>query len=85
MAPSHNPVVNIHEAKTHLSRLLARVQGGEEIVIGKAGKPIARIVPFTAKAAPRKPGFWKGKIKILKGFDDPLPPEVLKAFYGDDA
>jgi prevent-host-death family protein len=78
------PVVNVHQAKTHLSRLLERVQGGEEIVIGKSGKPIAKIVPFKPEAAPRKPGFLKGKVKIRKNFDDPLPDDVMKMFYGDE-
>jgi prevent-host-death family protein len=76
-------VINIHEAKTHLSRLLARVVGGEEIVIGKSGKPIAKIVPFTAKSEPRKPGFWKGKVKMAKNFDDPLPEEIMRVFRGE--
>jgi prevent-host-death family protein len=77
------PVFNVHHAKTHLSRLLERVQDGEEIVIGKAGKSIAKIVPFKPVAEPRKPGFWKGKVKISKNFDDPLPDEIMKAFYGE--
>ncbi len=62
--------VNIHEAKTHLSRLLEEVEGGEEIVIARAGKPVARLVPNLPNGAPRKPGFLKGKIKILDGFDE---------------
>lgn len=76
-------VFNIHETKTHLSRLLVRVAGGEEIIIGKSGKPIAKIVPFTPKAEPRKPGFWKGKVKIAKNFDDPLPEEIMRVFRGE--
>jgi prevent-host-death family protein len=76
-------VVNVHEAKTHLSRLLERVKAGEEIVIGKSGKPIAKIVPFMPKAGPRKPGFWKGKIKIEKNFDHPLPEEIMRVFRGE--
>ena len=67
-------VFNIHEAKTHFSKLLARVLSGEEVVIAKAGKPVARMLPFTyADAAPRKPGIDKGKVIILPDFDAPLP------------
>ncbi len=67
-------VFNIHEAKTHFSKLLARVLSGEEVVIAKAGKPVARMLPFTyADAAPRKPGIDKGKVIIKPDFDAPLP------------
>ena len=62
--------VNVHEAKTHLSRLLGEVEGGEEIVIARAGKPVARLVPDRPAREPRKPGSMKGKIKILPGFDE---------------
>ena len=62
--------VNVHEAKTHLSRLLADVEGGEEIQIARAGKPVARLVPERRTAQPRKPGALKGKIEILPGFDE---------------
>lgn len=54
--------MNIHEAKTHLSRLIERVAGGEEIVISKAGKPVARLVPYATPATPRKGGFLAGQI-----------------------
>jgi len=67
-------VFNIHEAKTHFSKLLERVSSGEEVVIAKAGKPVARLLPFTpADAAPRKPGIDKGKVIIKPDFDAPLP------------
>ena len=72
--------VNVHEAKTHLSKLLRRVQGGEEIVVAKSGKPIAKLVPFGSGSAPRVPGHAKGKVRILDNFDDPLPKEFLRAF-----
>lgn len=62
--------VNVHEAKTHLSRLLEEVEAGEEVVIARAGKPVARLVPNRAEREPRKPGSLKGKIKILDGFDE---------------
>jgi prevent-host-death family protein len=73
-------VVNMHEAKTHLSRLVERVEGGEEIIIGRAGKPVAKLVPFQENRAPRRPGALEGKIWIADDFDDDLPPEVLDAF-----
>jgi len=65
---------NIHEAKTHFSKLLERVQNGEEVVIAKAGKPVARIIPFfTEDIAPRAPGIDKGKVVMMPDFDAPLP------------
>jgi prevent-host-death family protein len=75
-------VTNIHEAKTHFSQLVERVQSGEEIVIGKAGKPVAKLVPFEqpkAKTGQRKLGCWKGKVRIADDFDD-LPEDIAKAF-----
>ncbi len=72
--------VNIHEAKTQFSKLLKRVQLGEEIVISKAGKPIARLVPFPAPALVRKPGTAKGMITMSADFDAPLPEDLQKAF-----
>ena len=74
-------VVNVHEAKTHLSKLLERVVAGEEIVIGKSGKPLARLVPYREET-PRRPGGWKGKVRIAKDFDL-LPPEIASAFRGE--
>lgn len=74
--------VNIHNAKTHLSRLVDEVARGGEVVIAKAGKPLAKLVPIKPAARARKPGFLKGKIKIADDFDAPLPPEVLAAFEG---
>jgi antitoxin (DNA-binding transcriptional repressor) of toxin-antitoxin stability system len=65
--------VNIHEAKTQLSKLLRRVQDGEEIVIAKAGKPIARLSRFPDRPPDRVPGMDKGKVVIHPDFDDPLP------------
>ncbi|GIK98050.1 MAG: antitoxin [Alphaproteobacteria bacterium] len=68
------PIVNVHEAKTHLSRLLDRVQAGEEIVIAKAGKPVARLVP-AGQAVPRKPGLAEGR--VTDAFFEPLPDDEL--------
>ena len=78
--------VNIHTAKTNLSSLIAEVEGGEEIVIARAGKPVARLVPFRKKAKRRpnrEPGLLKGKIWIGPNFEDPLPEEILAAFRGE--
>lgn len=61
--------VNIHEAKTHLSRLVDRAAAGEEIVIGRAGKPIAMLVPYRPPAVARVPGQLKGRIRIAPDFD----------------
>jgi prevent-host-death family protein len=71
--------VNVHQAKTHFSRLLNRVMAGEEIVIAKAGTPVARLVPIS-KLPPRKPGSAKGLITVPPDFDEPLPDEILDAF-----
>ena len=77
--------VNIHEAKTHLSRLLARVAAGEEIVIGRAGKPVAKLVPYTDAAEPRKLGGWKGKVRLAPDWDsDEVNAEIARAFSGED-
>lgn len=67
--------VNIHQAKTQLSRLVERVAAGEEVTIVKFGKPIARLVPYTPQRAVRRPGAMRGKIHIKKNFDAPLPTE----------
>ena len=74
-------VVNIHEAKTHLSRLVQRAADGESTIIGKAGVPMARLVPYEAERKPRVPGAWKGKVWIADDFDDPLPDDMLAEFY----
>lgn len=73
--------VNMHQAKTHLSKLVARVVLGEEVVIAKAGKPMARLVPIQDQPRKRVPGFDKGKIWIAPDFDAPLPDEILDEFY----
>ena len=75
--------VNIHQAKTHLSQLLEDVARGEEIVIAKAGKPIARLVAVTTPSQPRQRGLLKGRITIAADFDTPLPEEILTSFEGD--
>lgn len=80
MAPT---TVNLYEAKTQLSRLVERAAAGEEVVIAKAGKPMARLVPLERSAAPRKPGGWEGRVVVSDDFDAPLPDEILDAFEGD--
>jgi len=66
-------IYNIHEAKTHFSKLLELVLNGEEVVIAKAGKPVARILPVVKEISKRVPGIDKGKVIIMPDFDDPLP------------
>ena len=75
-------VINVHEAKTHLSRILDRVSAGEEIIIAKAGKPVARLVPLRPEGDPRVPGTYAGRIRIADDFDAPLPDRVLDEFEG---
>ncbi len=73
--------VNIHQAKTHLSRLVEEAAEGEEIVIAKAGKPRARLVAVSQAAGKRRvAGLYKGKIRIREDFDAPLPDELARAF-----
>ena len=73
-------IVNVHEAKTHLSRLLQRVEAGEEIIIGRAGQPVAQLVPYEPKPKKRRGGQWQGRIWISPDFDAP-DPELEKLFY----
>jgi prevent-host-death family protein len=74
--------VNLYEAKTQLSRLIERAAAGEEIVIAKAGKPRARLVPIQSSAEPREPANLLGISFIADDFDAPLPPEIQNAFEG---
>lgn len=76
--------VNIHEAKTHLSRLVDRAEAGEEIVIARAGRPAARLVRVELPEQKRPLGTWRGRIEIGDDFDDPLPPEIARAFGCDE-
>ena len=71
--------VNVHEAKTTLSRLLAEVEGGREIILARNGKPVAKLVPIPQKRRLRL-GMWKGKIWMSPDFDAPLSDEELKAW-----
>ena len=72
--------VNVHEAKTNFSKLLARVIVGEEVIIAKAGKPVARLVPIAAQPLRRVPGSAAGKLIIAPDFDAPLPNDILAEF-----
>lgn len=72
--------VNIHEAKTHFSKLINRVMGGEEFIIAKAGKPVARLSSISENSTIRSPGSAKGKITISEDFNDPLPDDLMDSF-----
>ena len=72
--------VNTHEAKTQLSKLLARVEAGEEFVIARAGTPVARLVPVETHIETRRPGTAAGRIRMAADFDDPLPDELVSSF-----
>jgi prevent-host-death family protein len=74
--------VNVHAAKSQLSRLLDAAAAGEEVIIAKAGKPVARLVPFEQKTARRKLGMLAGKLHVPDDFHDPLPDGVLADFEG---
>jgi prevent-host-death family protein len=76
-------MVNMHEAKTHLSRLVARAAGGEEIIIGKAGVPLARLVPYRPEAAPvRRFGYWKGRVTLAADWDAPETNAEIETLFG---
>jgi len=66
-------MINIHQAKTHLSRILDKVSQGEEVILAKAGRPVARIVPYAPPQQPRIPGNDANQVVISEHFDDPLP------------
>ena len=72
--------VNMHEAKTHFSKLVTRVLNGEEVVIAKSGKPVAKLVPIEPESKERKPGSAKGRIVMADDFDAPLPDDILADF-----
>ena len=77
--------INLYEAKTHLSQLVERAAAGEEIIIAKAGRPKARLVPVQKNQRRRKPGLWKGQVWIADNFDDPLPDDILAGFEGGNS
>jgi len=77
-------IVNLYEAKTHLSELVEQAVEGKEIVIAKAGRPRVRLVPISTPAVLRKPGGWENKVRMTDDFDDPLPEEILRGFSAED-
>jgi prevent-host-death family protein len=76
--------INLYEAKTNLSSLVDRAAAGEEIVIAKGGRPLARLVPLHQRTAPRPLGLLAGQVRVGADFDDPLPDDVMRAFEGFD-
>lgn len=74
--------VNVHEAKTHLLQLLDLAASGEELIIARAGRPMAKLIPYQVHKKSRKPGCWKGKVKISKDFDE-LPKNFSRIFRGE--
>jgi len=74
--------INIHEAKTHFSKIINQVLKGQEVVIARDGKPLVVLVPYTAEENKRRGGQLKGLIEISDDFDAPLPADILKQFYG---
>lgn len=77
--------VNMHEAKSQLSALVEAANAGEEVVIARAGMPVARLVPYRATSEPRRPGGWEGNVWISDDFDAPLPDDLRRLFGGDPA
>jgi len=75
-------IINIHEAKTHLSRIIDEVAAGAEVIIAKAGKPMARLIPLTGIPRAKKLGLLKGKIKVPDDFNAPLSEDVMADFEG---
>ena len=82
LAKYNMQIVNIHQAKTNLSKLIEEVTSGKDVVIAKAGKPVAKLVAYKEKATPRKPGLWKGKVWMSDDFNEE-DPEINKMFYGE--
>ena len=72
-------ITNIHEAKTRLSQLIERARSGEEVLIARAGVPVAKLIRYDERDAPRQPGFWRGKVRIADDFDE--LPEAFTAFF----
>ena len=77
-------ITNIHEAKTHLSRLIESVIAGEEVIIAKAGKPLVKLIPYEETKQPRKPGGWEGKVTMSDDFDEELTDDILAGFMGEE-
>jgi prevent-host-death family protein len=73
--------INVHDAKTHLSRLLERVEAGEEITLARAGRPVARLVPYRRPSEPRVPGLLKGRIELADDWDAPEVNSAIAALF----
>jgi prevent-host-death family protein len=73
------PISNIHDAKSQLSKLVKQAERGEEVIIARAGKPVARLIPYHPSTVSREGGQWKGKVRISPDFDE-LPPDLAEAF-----
>jgi prevent-host-death family protein len=82
MSPAHTKSVNIYDAKTHLSRLIAEVESGDEVTINRNGRPVARLVPYRPAHPVRKPGVWSGRIRISSDFDE-FTDEDARDWYGE--
>lgn len=77
-------LVNIHDAKTHFSKLINQALEGEEIIIAKGGKPLVRLTPYSEQNTVRHGGQFRGLITISDDFNDSLPEDILKLFYGEE-
>lgn len=77
-------ITNIHEAKSTLSKLIEAAMAGEEVIISKAGKPVAKIIAYNPTKTDRVPGIWRDRVIISEDFDDALPPEILAGFTGEE-
>lgn len=75
-------ITNIHDAKSHLSRLIELAYEGEEVIICKAGKPMVRLVRYQPQGGQRTPGFWRGRVRISDDFDE-ISPEIEAIFRGE--
>jgi prevent-host-death family protein len=84
MGLSYSLGMNVHEAKTNFSRLLAEVQAGKEVVITKAGRPVAKLVPFNGRGQRRVPGGWEGRMTMATDFDE-VDAELVGDFEGGGA
>lgn len=77
-------IIDLSDAQPRFAELVERAAAGEEIIIAKAGEPRARLLPLETQRKPRQPGGWKGQIWVADDFDDPLPPDILADFMGED-
>lgn len=77
-------IVNVHQAKSQLSKLMEQAESGEEVIIARAGKPAVRLVPFSTQGTERRAGIWRNQVSIAEDFDT-LPDELMSAFEGGEA